>query len=135
VQDGILVDACLQTSAAGIFAAGDVARYRHGADLVRIEHWVHAQRQGQAAAANMLGARQAFAQVPFFWTHHQGVELRYTGHAEGWDEIRTDGELSAQDFTARFLRGGKLLAAASIGRDRENLAIEAQLERELRAIG
>jgi NADPH-dependent 2,4-dienoyl-CoA reductase/sulfur reductase-like enzyme/nitrite reductase/ring-hydroxylating ferredoxin subunit len=135
VQDGILVDAFLQTSAAGIFAAGDVARYRYGADLVRIEHWVHAQRQGQAAAANMLGARQAFAQVPFFWTHHQGVELRYTGHAEGWDEIRTDGELSAQDFTARFLRGGKLLAAASIGRDRENLAIEAQLERELRAIG
>jgi len=128
VQDGILVDSNLQTSVAGHFAAGDVARYRYGADLVRVEHWVHAQRQGQAAAANMLGAGQAFTDVPFFWTHHYGLDLRYTGYAGGWDEVRIDGRLSKQDFTARFFRAGILVAAASVGRDLENLSIEATLQ-------
>jgi hypothetical protein len=88
---------------------------------------VHAQRQGQAAAANLLGAEQPFADVPFFWTHHYGHDLRYTGHASSWDELRIDGSLSAHDGMARFFRAGKLVAAASIGRDRENLAVEAQL--------
>lgn len=128
VQDGILVDSDLQTSVAGHFAAGDVARYRYGADLVRVEHWVHAQRQGQAAAANMLGAGQAFTDVPFFWTHHYGLDIRYTGYAGGWDEVRIDGTLSKQDFTARFFRAGILVAAASVGRDLENLSVEATLQ-------
>lgn len=127
VQDGILVDERLQTSTAGVFAAGDVARYRRGVDRIRIEHWVHAQRQGQVAAANMLGADQVFNEVPFFWTHHYGLDLRYTGHADGWDEIRIDGALPARDCTARFFRNGELLAAASVGRDLENLSIEAEL--------
>nr|WP_166568986.1 FAD-dependent oxidoreductase [Pseudomonas sp. R5(2019)]NBA95485.1 FAD-dependent oxidoreductase [Pseudomonas sp. R5(2019)] len=128
VQDGILVDPYLQTSVAGHFAAGDVARYQYGADLIRVEHWVHAQRQGQAAAANMLGAGQAFTDVPFFWTHHYGLDLRYTGYAGGWDKVRIDGTLSKQDFTARFFRAGILVAAASVGRDLENLSIEATLQ-------
>ncbi|MNB77572.1 3-phenylpropionate/cinnamic acid dioxygenase ferredoxin--NAD(+) reductase component [Pseudomonas fluorescens] len=128
VQDGILVDPNLQTSVAGHFAAGDVARYRYGADLVRVEHWVHAQRQGQAAAANMLGAGQPFMDVPYFWTHHYGLDLRYTGYAGGWDEIRIDGTLSKQDFTARYFRAGTLVAAASVGRDLENLSIETTLQ-------
>ncbi|AYC32417.1 pyridine nucleotide-disulfide oxidoreductase [Pseudomonas cavernae] len=129
VQDGILVDPYLQTSVAGHFAAGDVARYPYGADLIRVEHWVHAQRQGQAAAANMLGAGQAFTDVPYFWTHHYGLDLRYTGSANGWDEVRIDGTLSKQDFTARYFRAGTLVAAASVGRDLENLSIEATLQR------
>ncbi len=95
VQDGIVVDARLQTSVPGIYAAGDVARYPHGAETARVEHWVHAQRQGQAAAANMLGAEQAFTDVPFFWTHHHGLDLRCTGITTGWDEIRIDGDLDA----------------------------------------
>ncbi len=128
VQDGILVDPNLQTSVAGHFAAGDVARYRYGADLVRVEHWVHAQRQGQAAAANMLGAGQPFMDVPYFWTHHYGLDLRYTGYAGGWDEVRIDGTLSKQDFTARYFRAGTLVAAASVGRDLENLSIETTLQ-------
>jgi len=127
VQDGILVDEQLRTSDPAIFAAGDVARYRRGGELFRIEHWVHAQRQGQAAAANMLGAGQPFDDVPFFWTNHYGLDLRYTGHASAWDELKIDGALLAHDCTARFFRAGKLLAAASLGRDLENLAIEAQL--------
>ncbi|MCY1352250.1 3-phenylpropionate/cinnamic acid dioxygenase ferredoxin--NAD(+) reductase component [compost metagenome] len=128
VQDGILVDPCLETSVAGHFAAGDVARYRYGADLIRVEHWVHAQRQGQAAAANMLGAGRAFTDVPYFWTHHYGLDIRYTGYAHGWDEVRIDGALAQRDFTARYFRAGALVAAASVGRDLENLTIEATLQ-------
>lgn len=128
VQDGILVDARLQASIAGIYAAGDVAHYRHGAERIRVEHWVHAQRQGQTAAANMLGAGQAFTDVPFFWTHHYGLDVRCTGYANGWDEIRIDGVPSRRDFTARYFRAGHLVAATSVGRDLENLSIEAGLQ-------
>ncbi|MCO6056810.1 FAD-dependent oxidoreductase [Pseudomonas sp. MOB-449] len=126
VQDGVLVDPYLQTSVAGRFAAGDVAPYRSGAELIRVEHWVHAQRQGQAAAANMLGAAQAFSDVPYFWTHH-GLDLRFTGYASGWDEVRIDGTLAKPDFTERYFRAGALVAEASVGRDLENLTIEATL--------
>ena len=128
VDNGILVDTQLQTSLPGHYAAGDVARYpQRDGERARVEHWVHAQRQGQLAAANMLGAGEAFADVPFFWTHQYDLELRFTGNAQGWDEVRIDGDLAARDFTARYLRGGRLVAAASVGRDLENLQIEAQL--------
>jgi NADPH-dependent 2,4-dienoyl-CoA reductase/sulfur reductase-like enzyme/nitrite reductase/ring-hydroxylating ferredoxin subunit len=126
VDVGIVVDARLQASLPGHYAAGDVARYPHAGELVRVEHWVHAQRQGQAAAANMLGANRAFSDVPFFWTHQYDLELRYTGHG-AWDDVRIDGSLPDRDFTARYYRKGELVAAASAGRDRENLEIEAQL--------
>jgi hypothetical protein len=92
-----------------------------------VEHWVHAQRMGQHAAANILGADAPFADVPFFWTAHQDLNLRYCGVAGKWDELKLDGDLQAKDFTVRYYRGGKLVAAASAGRDRENLEIEAQL--------
>ena len=127
VQDGILVDEYLETSIPRHFAAGDVARYRRGGESIRIEHWVHAQRQGQAAAANLLGARQPFTDVPFFWTHHYGLDLRYTGHAKDWDEIRFEGDPDRHDCMARFFRNGILVAAASVGRDIENLEVEAAL--------
>jgi NADPH-dependent 2,4-dienoyl-CoA reductase/sulfur reductase-like enzyme/nitrite reductase/ring-hydroxylating ferredoxin subunit len=127
VDNGILVDAQLQASIPGHYAAGDVARYPQGDERARIEHWVHAERQGQLAAANMLGGAEAFADVPFFWTHQYDLELRFTGNAQGWDEVRIDGDLAARDFTARYLRGGRLVAAASVGRDLENLEIEAAL--------
>ncbi|MEO5565897.1 MAG: FAD-dependent oxidoreductase [Luteimonas sp.] len=127
VDIGIVVNAQLQASVAGIYAAGDVARYPHAGELVRVEHWVHAQRQGQLAAANMLGAQLDFTDVPFFWTHQYDLELRYTGQGT-WDEVRIDGSLPDRDFTARYYRKGALVAAASVGRDRENLEIEAQLQ-------
>ena len=127
-QDGILVDARLRTSVAGTYAAGDVARYPHGNELVRVEHWVHAQRQGQQAAANMLGDAQPFLDVPFFWTHHHGLDLRSSGIGNGWDEVRIDGELARHDFIARYYRAGRLVAAVSAGHDREQLAIAAALQ-------
>lgn len=127
VDDGIVVDARLQTTVPDHYAAGDVARYPHDGGLVRVEHWVHAQRQGQVAAANLLGAQQAFADVPFFWTHQYGLELRYTGHGKDWDEVRADGALTERDYMARFYRKGRLVAAVSVGRDVENLDTEAAL--------
>lgn len=129
VDIGIVVDTRLQASLPGHYAAGDVARYPHGGELVRVEHWVHAQRQGQAVADNMLGADRAFTDVPFFWTHQYDLELRYTGHG-AWDEVRIDGSVARQDFTARYFRNGRLVAAASCGRDRENLDIESELSRQ-----
>lgn len=125
VENGILVDAQLQTSVSGVYAAGDVARYPHGRDQIRIEHWVHAQRQGQTAAANMLGAAQAFTDEPFFWTHHYGLDLRCTGIFSGWDEIAISGDLAAHDFIAKYYRSGRLIAALTAGRDLENLRVEA----------
>jgi NADPH-dependent 2,4-dienoyl-CoA reductase/sulfur reductase-like enzyme len=128
VDGGIVVDARLQTTLAAHYAAGDVARFPWRGDLARVEHWVHAQRQGLAVAANLLGAGQDFADVPFFWTHHYGLELRYTGVGAGWDEVRLDGTPASGDFIARYYRGGRLVAAASAGRDRENLEVEAELQ-------
>jgi NADPH-dependent 2,4-dienoyl-CoA reductase/sulfur reductase-like enzyme len=130
VGDGILVDPCLETSVTGIYAAGDIAAYPGPllGQPVRIEHWVTALRQGQTAAANMLGARTPFTAIPFFWTEQYGVALRYVGRAPRWDEIRIDGDVACGGFTARYYQQGEHCASASIGRDLENLEDERRLE-------
>jgi len=132
IDRGVVVDAYLETSAPGIFAAGDIARYpdpRLGA-AIRVEHWVVAGRQGQAAARNLIGRRERYADVPFFWSQHYDVPINYAGHAEGWDEIAVEGDIAAKDCMLRFKRGGRTLAAASIFRDLQNLEIEESMERE-----
>ncbi|HYG30279.1 MAG TPA: FAD-dependent oxidoreductase [Allosphingosinicella sp.] len=129
VGDGILVDECLATSAPGIYAAGDAASYATARGRRRIEHWVTAQRQGEAVAANMLGADLRFDRVPFFWSEQHGVALRYVGHAATWWDVRIEGSLDENDFTARYFEDDALVASLSVGRDRENLEDEARLER------
>lgn len=119
VDRGILVNECFETAIPGIYAAGDVARWPDGAgdETARVEHWVVAERQGQVAAENMLGARKPFRDVPFFWSVHHEVTIRYVGHAPAWDEIAVDGDIDARDCTVSYRKGGKTLAVATIGRD------------------
>ena len=128
---GVVVNKYLETSASHIFAAGDIARWPdpHAGESIRVEHWVVAERQGQAAALNMLGAKAAFADVPFFWSQHYDVPINYAGHAETWDDLTIEGDIPAKDCLLRFKRRGRTLAVASIFRDLENLQAELAMER------
>jgi NADPH-dependent 2,4-dienoyl-CoA reductase/sulfur reductase-like enzyme len=132
IDRGVVVDAYLQTSAPNVYAAGDIARWPdpHSGQSIRVEHWTVAQRQGQTAARNMLGAMEKFTDVPFFWSQHYNATINYSGHAESWDRIETDGDPAKYDFSARFIKDGKTLALATIYRDLESLQYEAEMERQ-----
>jgi NADPH-dependent 2,4-dienoyl-CoA reductase/sulfur reductase-like enzyme len=127
---GVAVNAYLETSVPGIYAAGDIARWPdpHSKENIRVEHWVVAERQGQAAARNMLGQREAFDAVPFFWSQHYDVPINYVGHAEKWDEIAIDGDISGKDCLLKYKSGGRVLAVASIYRDLDSLKAELAME-------
>jgi NADPH-dependent 2,4-dienoyl-CoA reductase/sulfur reductase-like enzyme len=130
MENGVLVNEFLETSAPDVYAAGDIARWPdvHSGARIRVEHWVVAQRQGQTAARNILGAHERFDQVPFFWSAHYDISINYVGHAGPSDEITVDGSPSARDVAVRFQAPGRTTALATIFRDAESLAQEVAME-------
>lgn len=131
LERGVTVNAYLETSIAGIYAAGDIARWPdpHSGENIRVEHWVVAERQGQTAARNMLGLRETFDAVPFFWSTHYDVRINYVGHAETWDEIALESGIAARDCLLTYKRKGRVAAIASINRDLASLQSELAMER------
>ncbi len=136
--NGVLVNQFLETSAADVFAAGDIARWPdpHTGTPMRVEHWVVAERQGQSAARNMMGMREVFDAVPFFWTEQYDLTLLYVGHAEKGFTVAIDGSFDPThpDFRVDYRDGQRLVAVATVGRDRESIAAEVAFER-MRAVG
>jgi NADPH-dependent 2,4-dienoyl-CoA reductase/sulfur reductase-like enzyme len=131
VENGVVVDESLRTSGSDIYAGGDVARYPDAisGEHVRIEHWVLAERHGQAVARAILGLGDAFRDVPFFWSQHYDAVISYIGHAASWDDLELHGDLSAGDACAIYRKKGRVVALATVARDRLSLEAEAALER------
>jgi apoptosis-inducing factor 3 len=130
---GVVVDSQLRTSLPDIYAAGDIARWPdpHTNEAIRVEHWVVAERQGAIAGANMLGAATTFEMVPFFWTKHFDLAIRYVGHAQEWDEERCEGSVAERDVIIRYLKAGRELAVATVGRDLQSIQAEQEMMRRL----
>jgi 3-phenylpropionate/trans-cinnamate dioxygenase ferredoxin reductase component len=128
-SSGVLTDRYLETSAPGIFAAGDIAEYDsvvHGRRL-RIEHWDVAFNQGKTAALNMVGDRQPYDVVPYFWSNlADWSKMEYVGPASDWDEIWWRGSREEGRFTAWYVKDGRVAAALTVGRP-EDLAVAGRL--------
>jgi hypothetical protein len=77
----------------------------------------------------MLGRREEFRSVPFFWSQHYDVPINYVGHADAWDRIEVAGDLAAKDALVAYRRQGKILAVATVYRDHASLEAEVLLER------
>ena len=127
---GVLVDEMLRTSTPGVWAAGDVARWPdpRGGERVRIEHWVLAERLGQVAARNILGAKAPFRAVPFFWSRHYDVSIQYVGSAFGFEVAESVGDPRHGKGAVSFKRRGQTIAVASVGDARVSLEAELALE-------
>jgi len=128
IDRGIVVNDRLQSSDPSIWAAGDVARFPWGGESIRVEHWVVAQRQGQAAARNILGADEPYRDAPFFWSQHYDVPINYVGHAPKFDAVVVRGSAADRDVIVGLKKDGEIRAVASIYRDIDSLRAEIAFE-------
>lgn len=129
--DGILVDEYLETSHPGVFVAGDAAEWQEAATgrRRRVEHWVMAQRQGRCAARNILGHREPFTAVPFFWTNFVGMDWDMT--YVGWPPAENGPPMPRGPATGpvvTFAEEGRIHAVVTVGDDRASLAAELAFE-------
>ena len=128
VDNGVIVNEYLESSAPGVYAAGDIASFPYRTGVrIRVEHFVVAERQGQFAAQNILGARLKYDDVPFFWTAQFGTEIRYVGHASKADDVVIGGDIGKSDAIIAYKEKGKAVAFASLGRDLACLMAEHAL--------
>jgi 3-phenylpropionate/trans-cinnamate dioxygenase ferredoxin reductase component len=116
VGDGILVDEHLQTSVPGVCAAGDVASAHHPfyGQSIRVEHWANALNQGPVAARGMLGRREAYDRLPYFFSDQYDVGMEYSGFARGWDRVVFRGDPADREFIAFWLAADRVLAAMNV---------------------
>jgi 3-phenylpropionate/trans-cinnamate dioxygenase ferredoxin reductase component len=116
IDDGILVDEHLQTSATGVFAAGDVANAHHPlyGERIRVEHWANALHQGPAAARAMVGRPVAYDVVPYFFSDQYDVGMEYAGHARQWDRVVFRGDPATREFIAFWLLGDRVVAGMNV---------------------
>jgi 3-phenylpropionate/trans-cinnamate dioxygenase ferredoxin reductase subunit len=121
VDDGVVVDDRCRTSAEGVYAAGDVARHHHPlfGRHVRVEHWMNALEQGQAAALSMLDVGEPYQDVPWFWSDQYDTTIQYAGIASRWDRLVLRGDAAARRFSAFYLADGRLQAAAGVNQPRD----------------
>jgi 3-phenylpropionate/trans-cinnamate dioxygenase ferredoxin reductase subunit len=129
LDNGILVDEYLQTSAPDIWAAGDVANAfhpRYGVPI-RLEHWSAALNQGPVAARNMLGQAVAYDRTPYFFSDQYDLGMEYRGWAAGFDQVVLRGDLAKREFIAFWLRQGRVTAAMNVNIWDAGDAIEALL--------
>ena len=117
ISNGVEVDPYCRTSLADVYAAGDIADHDHPLfGRIRVEHYNNAEKQGRAAAASLLDRGVPYDYVHSFWSDQFDQSLEYVGFASVWDSVTVEGSLRDRDFIVRYLRGGKLLAAAAMGR-------------------
>ena len=116
VNNGVVVDAGLRTSAPGIFAAGDVANAWHPfyQQQIRVEHWANALHQGPAAARAMLGEQVSYDRVPYFFSDQYDVGMEYSGFAPQWDDVVFRGDRAGGEFIAFWLRDGRVAAGMNV---------------------
>jgi NADPH-dependent 2,4-dienoyl-CoA reductase/sulfur reductase-like enzyme/nitrite reductase/ring-hydroxylating ferredoxin subunit len=132
VDGGVVVDAQLRSSAADVYAAGDIAQFvaAYSGESMRVEHWAVAQQMGACAAQAMLGSMQPYTAVPFFWTRHYDVSLAYVGHTQGFDATDVYGDLAAKQGAVVYKKAGRPLAVATLGWQTQSLACEVALEKK-----
>ena len=116
VDDGILVDERLETSSAGVFAAGDVANAENPFydRRIRVEHWANARKQGEVAARAMLGQDVAYDEIPYFYSDQYEVGMEYSGYATSWDEVVFRGDVAARQFVAFWLEDNRVVAGMNV---------------------